>query len=135
MHPPHIGGGLGGGGCFFASFFAPKKDSSDIREIEPFPVSIQQNIIWVNAISIKTFSYLCPQIVIRSMCTISINIDEAVLRSMRPELDTTAAIRLWVQNLVDSHLQQMEFEDTETMSIEEAREMTLAAVREEYARS
>ena len=25
MHPPHIGGGLGGGGCFFASFFAPKK--------------------------------------------------------------------------------------------------------------
>ena len=78
---------------------------------------------------------LCPQIVVRSMCTISINIDEAVLRSMRPELDTTAAIRLWVQNLVDSHLQQMEFEDTETMSIEEAREMTLAAVREEYARS
>ena len=48
---------------------------------------------------------------------------------MRPQLDTTAAIRLWVQNLVDSHLQQMEFEDTETMSIEEAREMTLAAVR------
>ena len=46
----------------------------------------------------------------------------------------TKAIRLWVQNLVDSHLQQMEFEDTETMSIEEACEMTLAAVREEYAR-
>ena len=44
-------------------------------------------------------------------------------------------IRLWVQNLVDSHLQLMEFEDTETMSIEEACEMTLAAVREEYARS
>lgn len=69
------------------------------------------------------------------MCTISINIDEAILRSVRPELNTTAAIRLWVQNLVDSHLQQMEFEDTETMSIEEACEMTLAAVREEYARS
>ena len=28
----------------------------------------------------------------------------------------------------------MELEDTETMSIEEAREMTLAAVREEYER-
>ena len=68
------------------------------------------------------------------MCTISINIDEAILRSVRPELNTTAAIRLWVQNLVDSHLQQMEFEDTETMSIEEACEMTLAAVREEYAK-
>lgn len=69
------------------------------------------------------------------MCTVSITIDEAVLRDMRPELETTAAIRAWVQNLVDSHLQQMEFEDTETMSIDEAREMTLAAVREEYART
>lgn len=68
------------------------------------------------------------------MCTVSIKIDEAVLRDMRPDLDSTAAIRIWVQNLVDSHLQQMEFEDTETMSIDEAREMTLAAVREEYAR-
>ena len=58
-----------------------------------------------------------------------------VLRDMRPELKTPAAIRLWVQLLVDAHLQQMEFEDTETMSIEEACEMTLAAVREEYARS
>jgi hypothetical protein len=68
------------------------------------------------------------------MCTVSIHIDEAVLRDMRPELKTPAAIRLWVQHLVDAHLQQMEFEDTETMSIDEAREMTLAAVREEYAR-
>ena len=68
------------------------------------------------------------------MCTVSIKIDEAVLRDMRPDLDSTAAIRIWVQNLVDSHLQQIEFEDTETMSIDEAREMTLAAVREEYAR-
>lgn len=68
------------------------------------------------------------------MCTVRINVNEAVLRDMRPELDTTAAIRMWVQKLVDSHLQQMEFEDTETMSIDDAREMTLAAVREEYAR-
>jgi hypothetical protein len=69
------------------------------------------------------------------MCTVSVNIDEAVLRDMHPELDTTAAIRLWVQNLVDSHLQRMEFEDTETMDIDEARRLTLAAVREEYART
>ena len=26
LHPPPIWGGLGGGGCFFASFFAPKKE-------------------------------------------------------------------------------------------------------------
>jgi hypothetical protein len=32
-----------------------------------------------------------------------------------------------------AHTGRMEFEDTETMCIEEAREMTIAAVREEYA--
>ena len=68
------------------------------------------------------------------MCNVTINIDEVALRDIHPELDTTAAIRLWVQELVDSHMQQMELEDTETISIDEAREMTLAAVREEYAR-
>ena len=31
------------------------------------------------------------------MCMVSISVDEAALRDMRPELDTTAAIRLWAQ--------------------------------------
>ena len=56
------------------------------------------------------------------------------MREMRPELDTTAAIRLWVQDLVDFRMQQMRTEDEGTMSIDEALEMTLEAVREEYAR-
>ena len=68
------------------------------------------------------------------MCMVSINIDESALREMRPELDTTAAIRLWVQDLVDFRMQQMRTEDEGTMSIDEALEMTLEAVREEYAR-
>ena len=68
------------------------------------------------------------------MCTISVKVDEDVLRDMRPDLDSTAAIRIWAQQLIDLHIQQMEMEDTETMSIEDAREMTLAAVREEYAK-
>ena len=41
------------------------------------------------------------------MCTVSINIDEAAIRDLRPELDTTAAIRSWVQELIDARLQQM----------------------------
>ena len=41
------------------------------------------------------------------MCMVSINIDEAALRDMRPELDTTAAIRLWAQELVDLRMLQM----------------------------
>ena len=60
--------------------------------------------------------------------------NEATLREMRPDLNTTAAIRLWAQQLIDLRIQQMELEDTETMSIEEARALTHAAVREEYAK-
>jgi len=60
------------------------------------------------------------------------NVDEAALRDMRPDLDTTAAIRLWAQELVDHRIQQMRIEDEETMSIDDALEMTLAAVREEW---
>lgn len=66
------------------------------------------------------------------MCMVSINIDEAALQDMRPDLDTTAAIRLWAQELVDHRMQEMRIEDEETMSIDDALEMTLAAVREEW---
>ena len=68
------------------------------------------------------------------MCRVTVEVDQEVLRGMNPALDSTAAIRRWAQQLIDLHIQQMEFEDTETMSIEEACAMTLAAVREEYAK-
>ena len=93
------------------------------------------------------------------MCMVSVNVDEAALRDMRPDIDSAAAIRLWAQELIDLSLRemreqreerqrslrqsrvasefddgQMRAEDEETMSIEEARAITLAAVREEYAR-
>lgn len=68
------------------------------------------------------------------MCTVTVNIDEELLRGVNPNLSDMAAIRRWAQELIDLRIQQMEFGDTETMGIEEAREMTLAAVRKEYAR-
>lgn len=68
------------------------------------------------------------------MCTVSINIDEAVIRDLHPELDTTAAIRLWAQELIDLRLQQLLLEDEETMSVEDARNMVLETVRKEYAK-
>ena len=68
------------------------------------------------------------------MCTVTVNVDEAILKEMNPNLSDKAAIRRWVQELIDLRIQQMEFEDTETMSVEEARAMTIAAVRKEYAR-
>ena len=68
------------------------------------------------------------------MCTVSINIDEAAIRDMRPDLNTTAAIRSWVQELIDSRLRQMRLEDEETMDVEEVRAMVLETVRREYDR-
>ena len=68
------------------------------------------------------------------MCTVTVNVDEAMLKEMNPNLSDKTAIRRWVQELIDLRIQQMESEDTETMSIEEARAMTIAAVRKEYAR-
>lgn len=68
------------------------------------------------------------------MCTVTVNVDEAMLKEMNPNLSDKTAIRKWIQELIDLRIQQMELEDAETMSVEEAHEMTLAAVREEYAR-
>ena len=68
------------------------------------------------------------------MCVISINIDEAALRDMRPELDTTAAIRLWAQQQIDLCIQQMRLEDEETISVEELRTMLHKTIHEEYTR-
>lgn len=67
------------------------------------------------------------------MCTVTVDVDEKTLRDVYPTLSDIAAIREWVQQLIDSRIREMLEEDTETMSIEEAREMTLKAVREEYA--
>ena len=66
------------------------------------------------------------------MCTVSINIDEAVIRDLRPELNTPAAIRTWVQELIDARLQQIRLEDEETMCVEESRALVLETVRKEY---
>ena len=42
------------------------------------------------------------------MCTVTVDIDEKVLQDLMPELDNTSTIRLWVQKLVDMHLQQLQ---------------------------
>lgn len=67
------------------------------------------------------------------MCTVSVKVNEAVLRGIRPELNTTAAIRQWVQQQIDLRIQQMELDNEETMTIEETREVTHRAVNREYA--
>ena len=44
------------------------------------------------------------------MCTVSVKVNESALRSLRPELNTTAAIRQWVQQQIDLRIQQMVIE-------------------------
>ena len=68
------------------------------------------------------------------MCTVSIKVDDATLRRINPGLDSRVSISKWLQGQVNAMIEEMVAEDVETMSIEEAREMTLAAVREEYAK-
>lgn len=41
------------------------------------------------------------------MCKISVEVNEKLLRDVLPELESPAAIRLWVQELVDLRMQQM----------------------------
>ena len=67
------------------------------------------------------------------MCTVTVNVDEAILKEMNPNLSDKAAIRRWVQELIDLRIQQMELEDDETMDLEDARAMLHETIRKVYA--
>ena len=41
------------------------------------------------------------------MCTVSVNVNEDVLRGYNPKLSSTEAISEWVQELVDGRLAEM----------------------------
>jgi len=41
------------------------------------------------------------------MCTVSVKIDETVLRDVLPELDSPTAIRRWAQLLIDQHIESL----------------------------
>ena len=68
-----------------------------------------------------------------NMCTVNIKVDENLLRDIMPELNTTAAINLWVQQLVDLRIQELVDEDDEVVDLETAREMIHETIRKEYA--
>ncbi|MBQ6745727.1 MAG: hypothetical protein IJR07_01575 [Bacteroidaceae bacterium] len=53
------------------------------------------------------------------MCTVSVKVNESALRSLRPELNTTAAIRQWVQQQIDLRIQQMVIEQGQNESQED----------------
>jgi hypothetical protein len=67
------------------------------------------------------------------MCTINIQVDETRLRNVMPELNSTAAIQLWIQQMIDYRIKEIADENEETMDIEEARAMIHETIRKEYA--
>lgn len=67
------------------------------------------------------------------MCKVTINVDEDVLRVVDPELTTMAAIRKWMQQLVDLRIQELLNQNEETMDLETARELLHDMVKKEYA--
>ena len=42
------------------------------------------------------------------MCTVSVKVNEALLRGINPHLNSPAAIRQWAQELVDSSIKEMQ---------------------------
>lgn len=41
------------------------------------------------------------------MCTVSVKVNEDVLRDYLPELENTAAVRKWAQMLIDQRIQEI----------------------------
>ena len=68
------------------------------------------------------------------MCTVTVNVDEAMLKEMNPNLSDKIAIRCWVQELINCRIQEMVAEDEETISVEELRATLHNTIREEYAK-
>lgn len=67
------------------------------------------------------------------MCTVSIEVNEKVLRRVDPNLDSTMAIRKWVQQLVNLRTQEMIAENKGLISVETMRENLHQMVKEVYA--
>ncbi len=69
------------------------------------------------------------------MCVVSVNVDEAILRGMRPDLDNAAAIRLWAQDLIDQRIRQMRAEEEEPlMECKESEFIDVESMREDLHR-
>ena len=41
------------------------------------------------------------------MCTVSIKVNENIIRDLMPGLDSTTAIRRWAQKLIDQHIEAL----------------------------
>lgn len=69
------------------------------------------------------------------MCTVSIKVDDAVVRRINPGLESRESINKWLQGQVNAMLEEMVSEATATdMSVEELYSAIEQDVREIYAK-
>ena len=59
------------------------------------------------------------------MCTVSINVNDAVMRRINPSLTNRERIKQWLQHQVDMMIARMVEEDDETMDLEISNDMTI----------
>ena len=67
------------------------------------------------------------------MCTVTINIDEATMRQINPNLTSRESIGKWLQHRVDLMMEEMVSQNADTMDVAELRLMLHETVRKEYA--
>ena len=58
------------------------------------------------------------------MCTVSVEVNEKMLRGLNPNLDSMAAISQWVQQLVNYHTQLMVDNNGEATDMKFSHDMT-----------
>ena len=58
------------------------------------------------------------------MCTVSVEVNEKVLRGINPNLGSSAALRQWVQQLVNYHTQMMVDDSDDAADMKFSRDMT-----------
>ena len=61
---------------------------------------------------------------ITTICKVSVEVNEKVLRGVNPNLDSSAALCQWVQQLVNYHTQLMVDDYAESVDIKFSRDMT-----------
>ena len=65
------------------------------------------------------------------MCTVNIKVDDALVRSINPGLNSRESISKWLQGQVNAMIEEMAAE--ETVDFETARELLHQTIREVYA--
>ena len=69
------------------------------------------------------------------MCRVTVDVDQEVLMEIDPTLGDAAALRRWVQDLVNHRTRELVAEDSAMMDLETMRENLHHMVRDVYSQA